>query len=85
MRGRVEAGVLHPGAMGASLGAALRQDVARDVARHSSLVLNFHDALNLGSKTHPWPVGEIAQLLAAHNAVRCAPSEPNAGSGQSGP
>ena len=34
------------------------------------LVLDFHEALNLGPKTHPWPAEEIARLLPARDAVR---------------
>lgn len=29
------------------------------------LVLDFHDALNSGPKTHPWPAAQVARLLTA--------------------
>lgn len=49
------------------------------------LILDFHEALNRGPKTHPWPAAEIARLLAAVDDVRSASIEPIPGSGQSGP
>jgi hypothetical protein len=41
------------------------------VDRHAplaALVLDFHEALNDGPKTHPWPTAEVARLLSTLNA-----------------
>jgi SAM-dependent methyltransferase len=47
--------------------ATLAPDLAVLVDRYAplaALVLDFHDALDQGPKTHPWPAAEVAQLLA---------------------
>lgn len=55
MQGRVEAGVLHPGAMGASLGAALRQNCAT-VTRSSPgrSTVSQRSSARTGSSTRRW-------------------------------
>ena len=50
--------------------AALAPDRAVLVDRYAtlaSLVLDFHDALDQGPKTHPWPAAAVARLLPAHD------------------
>jgi hypothetical protein len=50
--------------------ATLAPDLAMLVDRYAPLavlVLDFHDALDQGPKTHPWPAAAVAQLLSAHD------------------
>jgi len=50
--------------------AALAPDLAMLVDRYAPLavlVLDFHDALDHGPKTHPWPAAAVAQLLSTHD------------------
>ncbi|HZP52972.1 hypothetical protein [Actinocrinis sp.] len=39
------------------------------------LVLDFHDALNSGPKTHPWPAEQVARLLSAVDIASDAASD----------
>jgi hypothetical protein len=53
----------------------LSPKLAALVDRHAPLavtVLDFHDALDQGPKTHPWPAAEVARLLSTLGDSVCA-------------
>ena len=57
----------------------LAPDLAMLVDRYAPLavlVLDFHDALDRGPKTHPWPAAEVARLLLTLDNSLSARAEP---------